>query len=378
MTTTSPAPHTAHAAPVAAPSPEATSTADEILYLRARDVREALQEVDPVAVIRAVLRRHGAGDTVLPDEAYLPWTTPAGDGARSLNMPAYVGAGEGQGEDGTPVAGTKVINGNPGNVRRGLPRASGVTMLFDVATARITCIMEGARISATRTAAVTAAAAGALEGPPVRCLAVIGAGALAAAHLSLLPGRLPQLREVRLFDLDGERAEALRRAAAPDLEARGVRLEVAPSAEGAIRPAQLIVPVTTTTTGYIALDWLQPGAILVNVSLDDPLPEVALRADRLFVDDWPLVRADSRRLLGRMYRAGQIEGPDAPPSPRGTTPRPIDGELGQVLAGLRPGRLRERDVILVNPFGLAIEDVALAAEVHRAATRRGLGLWLER
>ena len=66
MTTTSPAPHTAHAAPVPPPSPEATSTADftadEILYLRARDVREALQEVDPVAVIRAVLRRHGAGD----------------------------------------------------------------------------------------------------------------------------------------------------------------------------------------------------------------------------------------------------------------------------------------------------------------------------
>jgi N-[(2S)-2-amino-2-carboxyethyl]-L-glutamate dehydrogenase len=365
-----------------------TPAADGILYLRARDVREALEDVDPVAVIGAVLRRHGAGDTVLPDEAYLPWKTPAGEGARSLNMPAYVGAGEGQGETGAPVAGTKVINGNPGNVRRGLPRASGVTMLFDVATARIACIMEGARISATRTAAVT--------GPPVRCLAVIGAGALAEAHLDLLPGRLPQLREVRLFDLDGERAEALRRATAPDLEVRGVRLEVAPSAEAAIRPAQLIVPVTTTTTGYIALDWLQPGAILVNVSLDDPLPEVALRADRLFVDDWHLVRTDSRRLLGRMYRAGQIEGPEASPSPEGPPqgrglgavsggrnpkeagPRVVDGELGQVLAGLRPGRLRERDVILVNPFGLAIEDVALAAEVHRAATRRGLGLWLER
>jgi ornithine cyclodeaminase len=388
-----------------------TPAADGILYLRARDVREAMEDVDPVAVIGAVLRRHGAGDTVLPDEAYLPWKTPAGDGARSLNMPAYVGAGEGQGQGqgvgqgqaGAPVAGTKVINGNPGNVRRGLPRASGVTMLFDVATARIACIMEGARISATRTAAVTAAAAGALEGPAVRCLAVIGAGALAEAHLDLLPGRLPQLREVRLFDLDGERAEARRRAAAPDLEARGVRLEVAPSAEAAIRPAQLIVPVTTTTTGYIALDWLQPGAILVNVSLDDPLPEVALGADRLFVDDWHLVRTDSRRLLGRMYRAGQIKGPDAAESiaheggpgaqaperdhlsptdggraPKRTTPRAVDGELGQVLAGLRPGRLRERDVILVNPFGLAIEDVALAAEVQRAATRRGLGLWLER
>ena len=99
-----------------------------------------------MAVIRAVLRCHGAGDTVLPDEAYLPLDDPR-RGRRppcALNMPAYVGAGEGQGEDGTPVAGTKVISSNPGNVRRGLPRASGVTMLFDVASARITCIMEGA------------------------------------------------------------------------------------------------------------------------------------------------------------------------------------------------------------------------------------------
>ena len=283
-----------------------------------------------------------------------------------------------KGEDGTPVAGTKVINGNPGNVRRGLPRASGVTMLFDVATARITCIMEGARISATRTAAVTAAAAGALEGPPVRCLAVIGAGALAAAASKPPPGPPPAAaRSAPVRPGRGARGGPAARYA-PDLEARGVRLEVAPSAEAAIRPAQLIVPVTTTTTGYIALDWLQPGAILVNVSLDDPLPEVALRADRLFVDDWHLVRADSRRLLGRMYRAGQIEGPDASPGPGGTGHAWLTASWGRCWAGLRPGRLRERDVILVNPFGLAIEDVALAAEVHRAATRRGLGLWLER
>ena len=120
-----------------------------------------------------------------------------------------------------------------------------------------------------------------------------------------------------------------------------MRLEVAPSAEGAIRPAQLIVPVTTTTTGYIALDWLQPGAILVNVSLDDPLPEVALRADRLFVDDWPLVRADSRRLLGRMYRAGQIEGPDAPAEPRASP-------SGQGPGGAAP---RERPLSLPPMVG---------------------------
>ena len=75
----------------------------------------------------------------------------------------------------------------------------------------------------------------------------------------------PQLREVRLFDLDGERAEALRTLVALDLEARGCGWR-RPPAEGGHPPAQWIVPVTTTTTGYIALDWLQPGAILGQTS----------------------------------------------------------------------------------------------------------------
>jgi N-[(2S)-2-amino-2-carboxyethyl]-L-glutamate dehydrogenase len=318
-----------------------------------------------------VLGHHGDGRTVLPDEAYLPWTTAEGDAARSLAMPGYI-------RGSVAAAGTKVINGNPGNVRRGLPRASGVTMLFDVTTARITCIMEGAHISALRTASVTAVAVGALEGRPITSLAVIGAGALARAHLDLLPARLPALREIQLFDLDGDRAMALQRAVHPACAARGIRIEVVPTPGEAIRPAQLIVPVTTTTQGYIPLAWLQPGALLVNISLDDPMPDVALRADRLLVDDWPLVKADSRRLLGRLYRAGQIVGPDEPRPVGDQGPRPVDATLGQVLTGERPGRCREDDIILVNPFGLAIEDIALASAVHRAAARLGLGVWLER
>jgi ornithine cyclodeaminase/alanine dehydrogenase-like protein (mu-crystallin family) len=332
---------------------------DAILYLTGSDVRRACRDVDPVATIAEVLRHHGDGRTVLPDEAYLPWTTAEGDSARSLAMPGFV-------RGSVAAAGTKVINGNPGNVRRGLPRASGVTMLFDVTTARITCIMEGAHISALRTASVTAVAVGALHG---RAL---------TAHLDLLPARLPALRDIRLFDLDGDRAVALQRAVSPACAARGIRIEIAPTPEDAVRPAQLIVPVTTTTQGYIPFDWLQPGALLVNVSLDDPMPDVALRADRLLVDDWPLVKADSRRLLGRLYRAGQIVGPDEPRPAGDHGPRPVDATLGQVLTGERPGRCREDDIILVNPFGLAIEDIALASAVHGAAARLGLGVWLER
>ncbi|RDI73920.1 putative ornithine cyclodeaminase mu-crystallin-like [Gaiella occulta] len=333
--------------------------ADSILYLSGREVARALETIDIVEAVAAALAAHARGQSVLPAEAYLAWSH-AGETLRSLSMPGMV--------DGR--AGVKIINANPANPGRGLPRASGLTLLFDNETGRPLCIMEAARISCLRTAAVTALAADLLGAAPIERLAILGAGALARCHLELLPNRLPDLREIRLHDLDRARAAALAAAAATAL--------VCDSAEQAIRGAQLVVPLTTATSGYIHYDWLDPGALLVNVSLDDPLPEVVLRAGKLFVDDWPLVAADERRLLGRPHRAGQIRGPDARDAATATGSRLIDGELGELLIGTRQGRSRPDEVIVVNPFGLAIEDVAVADRVYREARRLGLGTALDR
>jgi hypothetical protein len=56
--------------------------------------------------------------------------------------------------------------------------------------------------------------------------------------------------------------------------------------------------------------------------------------------------------------------------------RRVDAELGDVLAGRRPGRASDDDVVLVNPFGMGVADVALMAAVHAEAVRRGMGTWL--
>lgn len=334
-----------------------TGPADTILYLSGRDVARALAGIDVVETITSALTAHGRGETLVPAEAYLAWSQ-GGESLRSLSMPGHV--------HGCP--GVKLINANPANPGRGLPRASGLIVLFDPETARPSCILAGSRISCLRTAAVTAVAARILGLQPIERLALLGAGALAHCHLQLLPSRLPALREIRLHDLDPTRAAEL--AAATE----DARIVVCESAEQAIRGAELVIPVTTTTSGYIPYDWLQPGALLVNISLDDPLPEVVLRADRVFVDDWKLVAGDERRLLGRMLRAGQIRGPDDRPDGA----RAIDGELGQILTGACEGRRSPGEIILVNPFGLAIEDLAVARQVHRRALDLGLGTGLDR
>ncbi len=333
------------------------SRADTILYLSGSDVARALEAVDIVETIAIALSAHGRGETILPAESYLAWEQ-AGESLRSLSMPGLV-AGQ---------PGVKLINANPANPERGLPRASGLIVLFEPETGRPSCILEGGRISCLRTAAVTAVAAGLLGTDPIERLALLGAGALARCHLELLPSRLPALREIRVYDLESARAATLADGAADE------RLVVHETAERAIRGAELVVPVTTTASGYIRYDWLRPGALLVNVSLDDPLPEVVLRADKLFVDDWTLVAQDERRLLGRMLRAGRIRGPEDPLSDA----RAIDGELGQLLTGAREGRTRPDEIIVVNPFGLAIEDLAVARQVHRHALALGVGTVLER
>jgi ornithine cyclodeaminase len=349
-----------------------TITREEgILYLSRKDVALACNGFDVVAVIRDLFYLHGSGQTVLPDEAYLGWANDKGEQVRSLCLPGYVGGS-------LDSAGTKIINGNITNPSRGLPRASGLTMIYDRTSVRINCVMEGAYLSSLRTACVTALSADLFKGREIESIAVIGAGVLAQTHIELLAKHLPHLRVIHIFDISKERTTILKAEVEKGLQEHGIKLHEMLTAEDAIRAAQLVIPVTTTTTGYIRFDWLQPGAILVNISLDDPLPEVVFCADKVIVDDWNLVKNDPRRLLGRMYRAGQIIGPDDPATTVGNNQRRIDAQLGDVVMGNRGGRSHLDDRILVNPFGLAIEDVALATYVYQMALQLGIGVWLER
>lgn len=343
----------------------------KILYLSRGNVELACHDLDGVGIVRELFRLHAAGETILPDEAYLAWVNSEGESVRSLNMPGYVGGK-------LEMAGTKIINANIANFKRGLPRASGITLLYDNVSARVVCMMESAYISSFRTACVTASAANVFQGRDIEHIALIGAGVLARMHIEVLLKALPHIGNISVYDLAQERVTALRTSVMPLLEEYGVAFDIMSTAEEAVRLAQLIVPVTTTTVGYIPFAWLQPGTIVVNVSLDDVLPDVVLLADKVFVDDWKLVKHDSRRLLGKMYRSGEIIGPDEAGKNIHGKRRSIDGTLGEIVLGTKVGRNHSDQIILFNPFGLAIEDVAFATHVYQVARKEGLGVSLER
>jgi N-[(2S)-2-amino-2-carboxyethyl]-L-glutamate dehydrogenase len=359
-----------HAAQASQVSARAAHANHAILYLSREDVSRACAELDIIGIVRAALSLHGEREVTLPDEAYLRWNVGDGKWARSLNMPCYLG-----GRYKTP--GTKIINRNMEPEGQRISRVSGVTLLFDQATGRVTCIMEASTISGLRTAAATAISAELFGRQPIRCLALIGAGTLADYHLSVLPARLTGLDQIALFDIQYRKAARLAGIHQRRLADMGIELSVVDSAEEAIRATELVVPVTTVTSGYIPYDWMRPGALLVNISLDDPLPEVALSSDRVFVDDWHLVAADDRRLLGRMIRQGLVTAPldrqGIAPVRDGQSARAVTAELGQVINGQAMARGDDDEIILVNPFGMSIEDIAVGVHVYQTALLRGLG-----
>jgi ornithine cyclodeaminase/alanine dehydrogenase-like protein (mu-crystallin family) len=331
-------------------------------YLDGAAVASLCARIDPLEVVTEAFLAVRAGRSGVAAEAALRWTAPDGTAARSLILPA-------RHED---RYGCKIINACLGNVDRGLPRAAGLILLYDRETAAPMCIMEGAHISALRTAAVSVAALRAVRPlSTVDRIALLGCGRQARTHLELLAAG-GAVESVVAYDRAPSRASAFAedlRAALPE-----VKVEIVTDPEQAVRSAPVTVAATTTTTSYVPLAWLPEGSVFLNVSLDDAAEDVLLGADHLFVDDWQLVSEDDTRLLGRLARAGRVTAPGA------TAPgaRQVDADLATLLSGAYPRQITTTDRTVVNPFGMGVHDVAIATRVHTAACDTNAGILLPR
>jgi ornithine cyclodeaminase/alanine dehydrogenase-like protein (mu-crystallin family) len=336
--------------------------AGRVLILCRDDVTSCLRRLDAVEIVRGVLIDHDAAATVLPPEAYLRWDNTQGAYTRSIAMPGGIV------RDGRALYGLKVINASVSNPAAGLERAAGLGLCFDPETARVTGVVEVGLISAVRTAAVSAVAVHATGHAEATSLAVAGCGTQGGVHLFLLLERMNGLSRVTLCDADplvaGQLAERVR-AQRPDLE-----VITYDQPRDAVRDAELVVTTTTVDDGYIAPDWIAPGALVVNVSLADLTDETLLAAGAIYVDDVGLVADAPRRPLGRLMRDGRI----AAPGTATRTQKAIDGTIGALLSGRCAAVPAMLPYTVVNPFGMGVIDVALMDAIRRTAAELGLGV----
>ncbi|MGZ3318610.1 MAG: ornithine cyclodeaminase family protein, partial [Isosphaeraceae bacterium] len=150
-----------------------------------------------------------------------------------------------------------------------------------------------------------------------------------------------------------------------------VKFEAVAGPREAVTGADLVVPCTTSREGYVERSWLKNGCVAVNVSLDDLCEDVLLDADRLYVDDWNLVVTDEHRILGRLAREGRVVGPGQGAGP--CCAQTVTGTLGELVVGKCEGRSSDDQLCVVNPFGMAIEDLSLAHRVLQVARMRSMG-----
>jgi ornithine cyclodeaminase len=305
-----------------------------------------------VEALRGALALHAEGKTAQPLKPYLRWRENGHIADRIIAMPGYVG-GE------TAMAGIKWIGSKHDNPSvRGIERASAVIVLNDPETHFPVAIMEGGEVSGQRTAGVTVLAAEYLARSDFGAVALIGCGFIGRLHALGLLESFASVRSLHLFDLDERAARAL----ADELSER-VDVTVCSSAEEAVRAGELVVPCTVADTPYIELDWIAPGTFVSNISIMDVRPEAYLGVDKLLVDDWDQANRE-KKTINQLVLEGKLSR------------EALHGELGDVVRGARPGREDPDERIMLNPMGMAIEDVACAAAVYRQARERGIGTWL--
>jgi 2,3-diaminopropionate biosynthesis protein SbnB len=329
-----------------------------VLYLSRRDVAAAGGDHSELYVrtLRTALVAHADGRVVQPLKPYL--RAPGKDGHiadRIIAMPAHLSD---PGVSGIKWIGSK--HDNPARV--GLARASGVIVLNDPRTNYPIGILECSLISAWRTAAVTCVAAAHLGRKDFTEVAVVGCGVIGRTQVAALLQQFDHIDAIHLYDVDRDAAQALADATAAEHPA--VAAQVADSAEQAVRAGDLVVPCTVTDRPYIRFDWLKRGAFLSNVSIMDVHKEVFLGADKVVVDDWDQSNRE-KKVINQLVLEGKFSREQ------------LHAELGEVLGGRRPGRESDDEIIVLNPMGMAVEDIACAAEIYTQAKQQHIGTWLD-
>jgi alanine dehydrogenase len=278
-----------------------------------------MEEVIPA--MESALADFSRGEVVQPTRVMVP--VAEHQGFLGL-MPAYTGS----------ALGTKLVAFYPHNTD--VPTHHATILLFKPQTGEPLVTMDGRLITEVRTAAVSAVATERLARPDASVLAIIGSGVQARSHLEAL--RLVRgFREVRVWSPRRARTFA---------EEHGVH--AMPSAEEAVRGADVVVTATTSQTPVLSGEWLSPGAHINAVGAARPdwreLDDEVLRRARVYVDS----REAAMKESGDVIAAGEILA-----------------EIGEVVSGAKPGRRSDEEVTLFKSLGLAVEDVATAELVYR-------------
>ena len=306
------------------------------------EIRAVITAADSVAAIREAFRADGEGRTTVPDVINL--AIPGTQGEFHIKT-AHVA--------GIPHIAVKVASGFYDNPARGLPTGTGLMALFDASTGMpVAMLFDNGYLTDVRTGAAGAVAAECLARPQVETVGVIGSGVQARHQVRCL-------REVRRFtrlvawsiDPDGLGAYCHEMR-----EELGVEVCAAADAQAVARAADVLITATPSRGPIVMEGWVRPGTHVTALGADGPgKQELEARllasADLVVVD-----RLSQCRRLGELQHALaamlMCEGD-------------VHAELGDVVAGKKPGRTTDRQITIADLTGVGFQDTAIASLAYQ-------------
>jgi alanine dehydrogenase len=322
-----------------------------ISYLNRLDIEEiALTDEEILGAIESSLATQGRGEAVIEPRMHLE------PGVANGHFNVLRGALR------APVdaAGVKVVGDFVDNYKQDLPSELAILLLFDPRTGVPRAFLDASGITDMRTGAVTAIGAKYLARKDSKILGHIGARGTAYWNVRLL-NHLFQFDEIRVHSRRPESRNAFAEQLRADL---GRPIIVTDDWQSCVQGADIVVEASRLEAPAPMLQtaWIKPGALVIPygtvsaVELD--LTDIM---SKLVVDDWGQVHAGRYGALRAHVNAGKL------------TRDSLHAEMGQIVAGLAPGREREDETILFWHRGLSLSDIALGHAMLEKGEARGIG-----
>ncbi len=320
-----------------------------MLVLSREDVQRALPMAAAIEAVASAFAQLSTGQADAPLRTALNVERHNGI---TLVMPGYLAA-----DDRLAVKIVSVFNDNPA---QGLPLIHAVVVVVEATTGVPAAILDGTYLTALRTGAASGVATRYLARPEAAVVAIFGAGAQGRTQLEAVCAVRP-IRAAWVYDRTPERAAAY---AAEMSERLALPVRVASSPAEAARAADVICTATTSSTPVFAPDDVRAGVHINAIGGYTPqmqeIPTAVVARAKVVIDHRTASLAEAGDLLIPL-REGAISAAH------------IHAELGEIVAGLKPGRESEAEVTLFKSVGVAVQDVAVAGAVLEAARAQGLG-----
>ena len=320
----------------------------KLLYLSNNDVENVdLPMEEIIEALDEAFKEKGRGKIEMPPKPGIHTQPDAFIHA----MPAYIPS--------LGSAGIKWVSGYPENYKQNLPYINGLLILNDPNTGVPLSVMDCIWITAMRTGAATAVAAKYMANMDSHTVGILGCGVQGRTNLKALKITIPALKEVKAYDIS---SDAVNRYAEEMRKDTGLNVRIVATPKEATHDSDIIVtagPILKEPHPVIEDDWVKSGVFASPVDFDSYWKKSAFEnCDKFVTDDKD--QCLYYKSLGYFQHIPEIYA-----------------DLGEIAAGIKPGRENKNEKIICANLGLAMDDMTTAIKIYNKAVENNIGTLLE-